>query len=1233
MAWLTNGCLVPSGMRCETSPYRAFLFVSLPLLAVSITLAFARPISGYAEGTAAKMEEAQDEKDTRLLEPGKPMEREIAGKQVHSYQITLAAGQYLRVALRKRGVDAIVDLVGPDGTKLATLETPNGTQGTTPVSLMAQTAGIYTIRVHMYESALVGRYEVRVEELREATEQDRRRFVAQNKYMEAARLAVRRVGDSWEKAIPKYEEAAKLYRDAGERQWEVYTLTKMARFLSDSLGDKKQALGYYLRALAISPTVNDPSWRAYTLNNIGQAYRSLGDKQQELEYYLRALPLWGTSGDLNGQAITLYNIGWAYNEQGKKREAIDSFNRALDIRRTMSDRGGQATVLSAIGAIYNSLGERQQALERFEEAAPIFHAVDDHQGEASSLTFIGTIYYALGENRKALDFFNLALPVRRAGKDRRGEGITLAHIAKTYSDLGETQQALSYYSQALDVFQAVKDSQFQADLLNAIGMFYSSLGDDQKAIGYFSEGLEHAKKAKRTLIEARVLNSTGRAYFNLGDRQKALSFFNDALSLFTSLDDRMGKATALNNLGQVYFDLKDNPKAADLYRQALEAIRGTGNPRGEATVLTNIGAVYSSAGDSQTAIDFYTQAIELNRSAAYQKGEANTLYHLARAERDRGNLIEARTRIETALGTIESLRTKVVSEDLRAFYFASVQGQYEFYIDLLMRLHKQRPVEGFEAAALQTSERARARSLLELLIEARAGIRQGVDAMLLERELRLRESLNAKAERQVQLRSAKHTQQQAEVAAKDIAILTNELQEVKAQIKVKSPRYITLMQPQPLTISEIQQQVLDSDTILLEYALGDERSYLWAVTPSSIASFELPKRSELEAAARRVYDLLTARNRRKEGETVQQRRARLAQAEAQYPEAAASLSQMVLSPVASLLKTKRLLIVCDGALQYVPFAALPVPVVGDRSPVAGDTASGSLKNGATTTGYKPLVIEHEIVSLPSASALAVLRREIAGRKRAAKAVAVLADPVFDKDDDRLNRRTRVGRATTATAIGIPSQQAVDVERAVRDVGLEGEGGRLSRLPFSRREAQAILAVVPSGEGIMALDFKASRATAISAELSGYRIVHFATHGLLNSEHPELAGIVFSMVDEHGAPQDGFLRLHDIYNLNLPAELVVLSACQTGLGKDIRGEGLVGLTRGFMYAGAARVVASLWQVDDVATAELMRHFYRGMMREGLRPAAALQAAQIEMWKQKRWKSPYYWAAFVLQGEWK
>ena len=279
----------------------------------------------------------------------------------------------------------------------------------------------------------------------------------------------------------------------------------------------------------------------------------------------------------------------------------------------------------------------------------------------------------------------------------------------------------------------------------------------------------------------------------------------------------------------------------------------------------------------------------------------------------------------------------------------------------------------------------------------------------------------------------------------------------------------------------------------------------------------------------------------------------------------------------------------------------------------------------------PLIIEHEIVSLPSASVLALLRRELAGREPAPKAVAVLADPVFSADDLRV-RQPELGMRSSGSALATVRDEHhrnSDLTRSASESGVMS----FARLRFTRDEAEAILVQSRDRESLKALDFDAGLATVTNSGLDQYRIVHFATHGLLNSQHPELSGIVLSLVDEQGRAQDGFLRAHDIYNLKLRADLVVLSACQTALGKEIKGEGLAGLTRGFMYAGAARVVASLWDVKDEATAELMKRFYRGMLREGLRPAVALRAAQISMWKEPRWAAPSHWAGFMLQGEWR
>ncbi|HEX4950132.1 MAG TPA: CHAT domain-containing protein, partial [Blastocatellia bacterium] len=305
-------------------------------------------------------------------------------------------------------------------------------------------------------------------------------------------------------------------------------------------------------------------------------------------------------------------------------------------------------------------------------------------------------------------------------------------------------------------------------------------------------------------------------------------------------------------------------------------------------------------------------------------------------------------------------------------------------------------------------------------------------------------------------------------------------------------------------------------------------------------------------------------------------------------------------PVASQLAAKRLLIVGDGVLQYVPFGALPEPGVGGWGLGAGEK-----KLQPPASSPQPLIARHEIIHLTSVSVLAVLRQESAQRKPASKTLAVLADPVFQRNDPRLS-------LANATRAG---------------------DSEFVRLRFSRTEAEEIASLAPAAQTLKALDFAANLETATSETLSDYRIVHFATHATINQQHPELSGIVLSQVNEQGQPRNGFLRLHEIYNLRLSAELVVLSACETALGKEVKGEGMIGLTRGFMYAGAPRVAASLWRTDDRAAAEFMKRFYQRLLGENMTAAAALRAAQIALSQNKRWEAPYYWAAFTLQGEWK
>ncbi|HET6975621.1 MAG TPA: CHAT domain-containing protein [Pyrinomonadaceae bacterium] len=883
-----------------------------------------------------------------------------------------------------------------------------------------------------------------------------------------------------------------------------------------------------------------------------------------------------------------------------KRTAIEKYQIALPLFQAAGDTYRSAITNLSIGIAYFSLNEFRNAHGFFDETLKLSVALGDRRLEAGTETFMGGTFEILGDVAKALEHQQQALKLARENGPRIAEGNALSNIGKIYNDLADWQKALEYYQQALPVFKSLNLAQNQAITLNNIGIAYGQSGEQQKSLDYLQQALPLLRSVKNKNSEAYTLLNIGRVYRRLNQFDKALDYYSQAQAIQRETGNQAQAGETLDEIGVAYSAQQQYDKALNYHRQALDIQRKTGNLRREALVLNNLGITYNLLKQPDKAVEQFTAALEVFRNIGDPASAAMSLEGIARADQTRGDFTAARKHIEESLALRETVRSRSGSLEMRASYRATVERAYEFYIDLLMQQHAKNPGHGFDAEALRASERGRARSLLEQLSETQIDIREGVDAALIEKERDLARVLNAKAQREMQLKARRGSNDEIAVLHREIGALEDEYQQVQSAIRKQSPQYSALTQPQPLDLAGIQQQ-LDQETTLLQYALGEERSYVWAVTKNSLQAYVLPKRADVEAVAREVYESLTARSVIKSLESPAQRKARIDQADANFQQAAGRLSSLILTPAEAQLARKRLVVVADGALQYVPFAALSV-------------SSGP---------YRPLVIEHEVVSLPSASAFAVQRQNLKDRVPAPKAVAVVADPVFSTSD------TRFKNGVEAPATNEPAATRI-IEH------LQGTAkGQLSipRLPFTRWEADQILAVAPAAGSLKALDFKANRSIATDGELSKYRYVHFATHGYLDTSRANLSAIVLSLFDKEGKPQDGFLRTHDIYNLKLPAELVVLSACETGLGKDVTGEGLEGLTRGFMYAGARRVIVSLWNVNDKATAALMQRLYVGMLRSGKTPAAALRAAQIEMLRTRQWQSPYFWAPFVLQGEWK
>jgi CHAT domain-containing protein/Tfp pilus assembly protein PilF len=835
---------------------------------------------------------------------------------------------------------------------------------------------------------------------------------------------------------------------------------------------------------------------------------------------------------------------------GRGREsypaALDEYLEARLAFEDLQDRGRAADATYRIAKARQRLGERRQAIARFGEAAEAYRDFGNRRQQAISLFQRCQLY----REEPALD---LALAACEAAKDlweedRQGLAKTLNELGVLHRQLGDGPRAIADYDRALELWRELGDRWEEANVLHNRGRVYHVRGDRAQAVDDLRAALAIQRRLGKTAAVVTTLNGLGEVYERHGEIGEARRCYEEALDVAD--EDPRRRAITRTGLARVAAGLGEDRRALELFRQALEAFRAAGSADWEAVVLQGLGTLHAARGEPPEALDSLRQALAIRRRLRDLSGEAETLLAMARVARRRGDLETARRDIEEALSIVDGLRGRIaVAGPARAYYRAFKRDYFDFHVDLLMDFHHRDPGAGHDAEALTAFERARALSLLELLEESGADLERGVDPDLLDRRRVLRARIQSRE--LLLVRWAERPSEAPGIDAEQVRLeqreLLREYEKLEEVLRAASPRYAAATRPRTLTAGEIREQIVDGETVLLEYELGDERSFLWAVTPERIESFVLPGRQRIEGPARQAYELIAANQ---------------TQARSRTRQLLAELSSILLEPAADVLQgRRRLLVVAEGALQLLPFSALPVPAAASRA------------------GW-------EVVGLPSASALAAVREQAAGRPQPAGLLAVVADPVYGD-------------------------------------------GRYPRLAYAGREAERILSLVPAESRLAAIGLDAGLDLVTGGALGGYRIVHFATHGELDADNPELSRLVLSLVDRTGKPRDGLLHAYQIYDLDLAAELVVLSACQTALGPRLQGEGPLGLTQGFLHAGAERLLVSLWQVDDKTTAELMERFYRRLLIDRLPPPAALRAAQEPL----RHRPPYYWAGFVLQGEWR
>jgi len=916
-----------------------------------------------------------------------------------------------------------------------------------------------------------------------------------------------------------------------------------------------------------------------------------------------ALPARAQQSDNAGAAL---REGRRLLKRGQADKALIQLRNALDLYTAAKNNSGMAAAHNELGDLYMRQGQYPVALDHYQKALDGF-LVSDPRKEAVNQAAVSAIAPA-------------AAPVAAIGDDKYNANLMLAKIGDVNYRLGKTAESRAAYGRMV-----VKKPEGAASKVGrrfgGLSAIAGSISTGKVSVSAPTSGVTALLEAKKELDEYRISIvyssyelGMGRLAYADNDLEEARKHFDNALQGAGS------SLAGVAKLGQVR--------------------------RFRAAARTSLGDVTLRQGKFKEASKFYNDAIKgaqedkrLDLIWPAQRGLGRSLWLQATQEKDAKKALTLResalTNYHDSLGTIETLREgSLRADESRTTFLASIKDVFDeaasayAAMALLANTAAGTPLSGkaleYAGEAFRINEQSRARSLLDLLSETDAAITEGVPAELLKRK---QENLDRQQDiadilTGVNVSTEELKKKPAELDA-ELEKLQTEYEEIENQIRTASPRYASLTANKPLTLAEVQQNVLDDQTVLVEYALQTDDSYLFVASKSAVNLFKLPARANVDKLAMdlRAQLIPSKLQRRIVGIDVAEANRGLGIASAApedvapFVTASNALYKVVLEPAAGMIGEKRLMVVADGALNYIPFEVLL------KTADSGDFSS---------LGY--LVKSNEVVYAPSASVVGTIKQQ--RTKATGRAMLIIADPVFNSNDARAQKRP-AAPATDAEVRGLGIQSAVaDVSGTTPASNPQMEGLPLARLNGTRTEADQISKLVKSAgsQADVWLDLDANEDNLAGRDVTKYRVIHVATHGLLNAERPQFTGVVLSLVGNK--THDGFVRTDEVFNLRLGSPLVMLSACETGLGKEKRGEGVIGLTRAFMYAGAPTVGVSLWSVADKSTADLMTDFYRRLLStgEGTTSSSALRGAQLAMISGKKYSAPFYWAPFVLVGDW-
>ena len=838
--------------------------------------------------------------------------------------------------------------------------------------------------------------------------------------------------------------------------------------------------------------------------------------------------------------------------------ALAIYQDLLPVARDLEDRSCEATLLYRVGWMETNLSRWDRSFEPFEQAIGQFGSLGDHFMEATALTRCGDAYRTQFRDAEAQAAHRRALDLFRGERDAEGTVQTLVSLGTDQFQAGVLDEAVATLTEARDLAERFGLPDLDVIARSKLGELQVSRGDLIQARIELEAAVDKATALGRTELAALALLPLGEIDLRENRLVEAKERYGHALEVFRTLQRPRSAMAARLGLGAALLRSGELEPAREQFEKARKVAIEFHALDGEAVSAMNLGRYHYARGEDALSVKEHEQAIALFERIGVQAGIAANRFGAARSLCHDGQDEAALRQIDESLEGIENLRSATANYDLRTTHFSTKREYAELQVEILMRLFEKDPASAYAERALAATERARARQLVDLLGEARSAMGRNVAGPIADEEARVRQEIEGFEQRRQNL---SHQETDPTVFARldgEEGRLITRLEQLKADARRTDPQYAQIEPAQTLDAAGMEGQLQSGDALLV-YWLAEPRSFLWVVSKGRRESFILPPRSKIELLAQRFVKLLSSFDPHNAEDSREVGRA---------------LAAQILAPARSALAGTRWIVVADGALQRVPFAALPNP--------------------ATPAGT-PVVERIEVVGVPSATVLEALR---SGKRRTYSFdnIAVFADPAFAGD----------GRSRSS----------------------------LHPLPNTRLEANAIKELAGTQRKVFtAFGVDANRDAVLGSKLKGFQGIHFATHGMIHPIHPELSGLELAQINAEGHRIEGTLRLQDIYGLDLDAELVVLSACNTGVGPDIAGEGLASLARGFFYAGAPRLVVSLWPVDDASTAELMRLFYSHLLRQNQAPARALREAQREMRRNSAYNDPYYWAGFVFIGDWR